>query len=115
MKAFLKKLELKTFKTTDGKQFKKLEFTCDVEINDKGDIRTCKGSYSEDYARKYFAYCGTTTKEAIGREVNVTLSKRNYTAQNGEIRTLTYIKFMNFLDEKGNVIIIPKADSDLDF
>lgn len=115
MKAILKKIELKTCETKDGKKFKKVEFICDVQVNDKGDVKTVKGSYSEEYARKYFTYCGVKTKEIIGKEVDVTLFKRNYVASDGDTRTITYIKFLNLLDENGNKIYLPKDNDDLDF
>lgn len=110
------KIELKTYNTKDGKKFKKVEFTCDVKINDKGDIRTVRGSYSEDFARKYFEFCGVKTKDAIGTEVDVTLAKRTYKADDGDERTISYIKFLNLLDDEGKKIIMPKEGSEaLDF
>ena len=71
MKATLKKIELKELKTKDGKKFNKVEFTCDVKIDDKGTIKTLKGNYSEDYAKHYFKYCGVLTKDLMGKEVDV--------------------------------------------
>ena len=117
MKGKLKKIELKTFKTKDGKKsFNKVEFTCDVTIDDKGTIKTLKGSYSEDFARKYFAYCGIKTKDLIGKEVECIVSKRAYENDKGEERVVNFIRFLNVLDADGNAIIMPKENADdLDF
>lgn len=117
MKGKLKKIELKEFKTKDGKKtFKKVEFTCDVFIDDKGTIKTLKGSYSEDFARKYFAYCGIKTKDLIGKEVECIVSKRAYENDKGEERVVNFIRFLNVLDADGNEIIMPKENADdLDF
>lgn len=115
MKAKLIKIEKKELKTKDGKnKFNVIEFTCDVKINDKGDIKTYKGSYGEEFARKYFAYCNVKTKDLIGKTVDVSTAKRSY-EYNGETRTVTYIKFLNVLDEDGQVIRMPKEDTPLDF
>lgn len=117
MKGKLKKIELKSFKTKDGKKsFNKVEFTCDVAIDDKGTIKTLKGSYSEDFARKYFAYCGIKTKDLIGKEVECIVSKRAYENDKGEERVVNFIRFLNVLDADGNAIIMPKENvDDLDF
>lgn len=116
MKATLKKIELKELKTKDGKKFNKVEFTCDVKIDDKGTIKTLKGNYSEDYAKRYFKYCGVLTKDLIGKEVDVILAKRVYSNDKGEERTITFIRFLNVLDAEGNAIIMPKeSQKELDF
>ena len=116
MKAKLIKIEKKELKTKAGAKFSKIEFTCDVKINDKGDVKTYKGSYSEDYARRYFAYCKVTTKDLIGKEVDVSLAKRTYEHE-GESRYVNYIKWLNVLDKDGNIIKMPSENSttDLDF
>lgn len=117
MKGILKSVELKEYTNKDkGNKFKKLNFVVDCE-KDKGEIITLKGSYSEDYARKYFGYCNLKTKDAIGKQVDVVTARKKVTFDDGE-KTWTYIKFMNFLDDKGEPIIIPKDDADakeLDF
>ena len=117
MKGKLKKIELKEFKTKDGKKtFKKVEFTCDVFIDDKGIIKTLKGSYSEDFARRYFAFCGVKSKDLIGKDVECVISKRAYENDKGEERAVNFIRFLNVLDHEGNPIIMPKDDiEDLDF
>ncbi len=116
MRGKLKKIELREFKTKDGKKtFRKVEFTCDVKIDSKGNIKTLKGSYSEDYARKYFAYCGVLTKDLVGKEVECITAKRSYENDKGEERTVEFIRFLNCLDESGNEIIMPKDSVELDF
>lgn len=116
MKGTLKKIELKTYSTKDKRSFSKVEFTCDVQIDEKGNIKTLKGSYSEDFARKYFAYCKVETKDLIGKQVDCILSKRAYENDKGEERIVTFIRFMNVLDKDGKPIIMPKVDQEtLDF
>jgi hypothetical protein len=65
---------------------------------------------SEDYARRYFAFCKTTTAETIGKTVNVVLAKRQY-EKDGEKRTIEYVKYLNLLDENGNPIIMVNSDA----
>lgn len=116
MKAKLKKIERKEYKTKDGKQkFSKIEFTCDVQVDAKGTVKTLKGSYSEEFARKYFEYCNVKTKDLIGETVEVVLAKRSYSNEKGEDRTVTFIKFLNVLKD-GKPVIMPKAEGEeLDF
>lgn len=111
MIGIIKKFELKQFETQDGKKFKKLVATIDVKLNDSGDIKTVKGSLSEEYARKYFNYCGVTTKDLVGQNVDVTLAKRAYTDDEGNERQVTYAKFINVLNDEGHAIIMPKDDA----
>ena len=116
MEAILKKIELKEIKTKDNKKFKKIEFTCDVKLNDKGDIKTLKGDMGEEYARKYFSYCGKKTKEVIGEKVEVTTAKRAYSDANGNERVYNYIKYLKLLDNEGKPIYLPKEDAEeIDF
>lgn len=117
MKAILKKVEVKEYKGEKSK-FKKFVFTCDVEVNSKGEIRTLKGSYNYDFAKRYFEYCGVKTKDAIGKEVSVSIGKRAFEDSEGNNRVYTYIKYMNLLDNNGEAIIMKKEDDDnseLDF
>lgn len=117
MKGILKKVELKEFKTEDGRKFKKVIFVCDC-IDDKNEVRTLKGSYSEDFAKKYFAYCNVKTKDLIGKTVGVVCAKKTFESEDGETRIYNYIKFLNVLDEEGKEIIMPKDgedNSDLNF
>ena len=116
MKGILKEIKKVECKAKNGSKFTKIEFICDVKVNDKGDVKTLRGSYGEDFARKYFAFCNVKTKDLVGKEVGCTLSKRQY-ENNGERRIISYIKYLNILDKEGNAILIPKEDSgeDLDF
>lgn len=112
----LRKIEKKEFKTKENKKFTKILFECDLKINDKGDIKTLRGSYSEDFAKKYFAYCNVKTKDLIGKEVECITAKRTYINADGVERTINYIKFMNVLDSEGKPIIMHNDDSEeLDF
>lgn len=115
MEAVLRNVSLNTYEIkkgeNKGKKFKKLDFTVDVLVDaKKGEIKTRTGSMSEDYAKRYFAYCGTTTQKAIGKTVDVILAKRQY-EKDGEKRTFEYVKFLNLLNESGEPIIMPKADA----
>lgn len=115
MEGILKEIKRVECKTKDGKKFNMVEFKCDVKMNDKGDIKTLKGSYGEEFAKKYFTYCGTLTKDLIGKKVEVTLAKRSY-EKDGESRTVNYIKYLNVIGEDGKAIYLPKEESeDLDF
>ena len=111
MIGIIKKFELKQFEKKDGKKFKKLVATIDIKLNERGDIKTVKGSLSEDYARKYFKYCGVTTKDLVGKNVDVTLAKRAYTDDEGNERQVTYAKFINVLNDEVHAIIMPKDDA----
>lgn len=115
MKGIVKKIELKECQTKDKKnKFRVLEFTCDVTLNDKGEIKTLRGSWGEEYAKKYLAYLGMKSKELIGKEVDCTIAKRQYEKE-GETRTINFIKYMNLIDKDGNPIYLPKEEEDLDF
>lgn len=115
MKGIVKKIELKECQTKDKKnKFKVLEFTCDITMNDKGEIKTLRGSWGEEYARKYLAYCEMKSKELIGKEVDCTIAKRQYEVE-GETRTINFIKYMNIIDKNGDSIYLPKDDEEIDF
>ena len=116
MKAILREVKLVECKNSTGAKFRLVEFKADVKINDKGDIKTLKGSYGEEFAKKYFTYCGVKTKDLIGKEVEVVVAKRSY-ERDGETRVVSYIKYLNVLDKEGNPIYLPKdnEDSELDF
>lgn len=109
MKGILKKVDLKKYTTKDGRNFNKFEFEVEVELPN-GDVRTRKGSYSEDFAKKYFNFCKVKTKDLIGKEVGVTLAKRTYEA-NGEKRTYEYIKWLNILDKDGQPVFMPSENA----
>ena len=117
MKGIIKKIEKKDYKTSQGKSFSKIVITCDVEVNDIGDIKTLKATYSPDFAKKYFEYCKISSKQAINKDVNVVVAKKNYEDNNGNSKTYSYIKFLNFLDEDGEPIIMlsDKKEEDIGF
>ena len=102
----VKKIEMLELKTHEGKKFKKVEFVCDV-TDAKGYVKTLKGSYGEEYARRYFKYCEIETKDLIGKKVGVVLAKRSY-EKDGEQHIVQFIRFMNVLDKDGNAIIMPR-------
>ena len=115
MKGILRKIEKKEFKTREGKKFAKIEFTCDVIVDDKGTIKTRRGSYSEEFARKYFKFCGVETKDVIGQDVECVLAKRAYTDGEGNERIVEFIRFLNLLDKDGKAIVMPKEENSIDF
>lgn len=112
MKGKIKKIEVKEVVAKETKnKFTIVEFTCDVIINDKGELKTARGSWGADYAKKYLEYCGgLKLKELLNKDVDCTLSKRVYTNANGEERVATFIKYMNLLDDSGEKIVMPKED-----
>lgn len=116
MKATIKKIAQKNIKTQTGKQFTKFVIECDVQVNDKGEIRTYRSEMSMDYAKRYFNFCGVSSKDLIGKECEVTLRKRAYTANDGTPRTITEIKYLNLLNDEGCPIIMPsEGDAKADF
>lgn len=117
MKGTVKKFEVRECTTRDKKKFKVIDFTVDVLVDEeKRLIKTLKGTMSEEYARKYFAHCGVKTKDLIGANVEVVVSKRQYDNANGETRTIQFIKYLNVLDIDGNAIILNEHKSNaLDF
>lgn len=116
MKGILKGIKRIECKTKKGDKFSLIEFKCDVVINDKGDVKTLKGSYGEEFARKYFTYCGTKTKDLIGKPVDCVIAKKNIEKDDGTTLTISYIKYINVLDEEGKPIYLPKEDNtEVDF
>lgn len=114
MRGILKKVELREFKTSEGKKFKKFLFEVDCTVKDN-EVKTLKGSYSEEFARKYFEFCGVKTKELIGKEVEVVTAKKSIIKEDQRI-TYTYIKFINVLNEAGEAIYLPREnEGELDF
>ena len=116
MKAVLKKIAKRDCKTKKGTKFSVIDYTCDVEYS-SGEVKTLRGSMSIDYAKKYFDYCRVSSKDAINKDVEVVVAKRKYTDSNENERTINFIKYMNFIDENGNKIIMKsdEKEEDLDF
>lgn len=116
MNATITKILKKDCTTSDGKKFSVLDITCNVLWDEeRGEIKQLKSSMSLDYAKKYFEYCHITTKDAIGKKVNVIVSKKEFTKKDGTNRIYTFIKYLNFLDENNNPIIMPKEESNIGF
>lgn len=118
MKGILKSVELKEFEAKDTKKkFKKLVFKVDVLMNDKDkSVKTYTGSYGEQFARDYFAFCNVKTKDLIGKEVGVVLAKKQMTTAEGETRVIQYVKYLNVLDAEGKEIVYNKdTKQELDF
>lgn len=115
MKGILKKVELKEYKTQEGKKFKKVEFEVDVIIKD-GMVKTLKGNYSETFARDYFSKAETKLKDLVGKEVGVVIAKKNFTGNDGLQHIYEYVKFINVLDKDGNPIVFKnETNEDIDF
>lgn len=110
MKATIKKIGIKHITTKTGVKFDKIVIDCDVVMNDKNEVRTYTAEMSCDYAKRYFNYCGVSSKEAIGRPCDVTLRKREYTKSDGTTGVWTDIKWFNLLDSEGNAIILRKQE-----
>lgn len=114
MKGILKRFELKKCETKAFGVIEKLVYECDVKQSD-GDVKRYKGEMWLESARKYFEFAGRTTKTALGEEVEVILARKEY-EKDGESRTYTYIKYLNFLDKNGEPIIMRKNKvTELDF
>ena len=116
MKAILKRVEIKECKAKNGVKFDILKFEVQV-INDNKEVKVYKGSMGVDYAKKYAAYCNTKFSEQVGNNVEVTLVQEEYEVkETNEKRIATRVKYLNFLDEKGNKIILPSDNTKtLDF
>lgn len=114
MKGIIKKIEKREFKTKEGKKFCKIITTCDI-IDEKGLVRTLKNDMNEEYAKRYYEFCGLTTRDAIGKEVECVIWKKTYRKED-ETRYYSFIKYLNFLDEKGAPKIMRGEDNlELDF
>lgn len=115
MRGIIKGFKIRKVETKDGKSFEMLDYTADIVINDKGEIKTLKGSMSVEYARKYFAYCGVKTADLVNKEVAVTLAKRKYENADGEERTVNFIKYLNVLNDEGEPIYMNKDTDTINF
>lgn len=104
-----------------GNKFEKLEFTCDV-IDSKNRVKTLKGSYGIEFAKKYSDFVESRTgkriKDYLNQEVEVVLSKRSFVSKDGNLSIYEFIQFLNILDENGTPIklerIRPEGSSVLD-
>lgn len=116
MKGILKRVEIKTCKAKSGVKFDVLKFEVQV-VNDNHEVKLYKGSMGVDYAKRYAEYCGVKFMEQVGNTVEISIVQEEYTnKETNEKRIGTRIKYMNFLDEKGNKIILPSENTKtLDF
>lgn len=115
MRATIVGYALKTRTTHDGKKFKVLEIRCECK-NQYDDVTSYRGTFSVDYMKKYFDYCGRTTDETIGCPCEISIAKREFETDEGEIRRYTCIRFFNLVDADGKPIIMKKSDNeDVDF
>lgn len=117
MKAIIRRVYKKTVTGKDGRQFDRICIDCNVIMNEKGDTLSRTAEMSVDYALKYFAHCGLTSKDLPGKVCDVTLMKRTFEDAQGQTRTFQSIKYLNMLDENGERIILNRADpkNDLGF
>lgn len=117
MRAVIRKIYMKNVQTATGKKFDKVCIECDVIDEETKYVRTRTAEMSPEYATKYFNYCGISSKDAIGMEVNVELQKRIFNGADGQLKTFTSIKYLNFIDSEGKPIIMAKKGrkSDLPF
>lgn len=116
MNGTITKILKKECTTSDGKKFSVLDISCNVLWNEEsGEIKQLKSSMSLDYAKKYFEYCHMSTKDAIGKKVNVIVSKKEITKKDGTVGIYTFIKYLNFLDENDKPIIMPKEENNIGF
>lgn len=119
MKAIIKSLKLNQYEAkkgdNKGKKFKKFDFVAQVTTDEsKGYVKDIKGSFSEDYGRRYFKFCGfKTVSEVIGKPCEVTTQKRRWSDSDGNERTVNEVRYLHLLDENGRPIYL-KEDNDDD-
>jgi len=116
MKGIFRKVEKKDFEIKKGdkkgQKFSKIEFTVDC-IDAKGRVETLQGSYSMDFAKKYFAHVATIHEgkkmaDFLGQEVEVVTEKKSYEKKdNAGTGVYKYVKYMNILDAEGKAIKLP--------
>lgn len=106
MRAILKSINYDYRKDKDGNRERIVVFKCDFK--DGETTKSLWGRYSEKFARDYFGYCGITTKELVGKEVDCIVG--TYTDKEGKEKE--FIKFLNVLDKNDKPIVMPK---ELDF
>lgn len=92
-----------------GQKFTKVRIEADVVTDEqKGIVHTYHADLGLDYAKRYFQYCGYSSQSAVGQTVDVVLQKRAYVGKDGQQHTTTEIRWLNFIDDAGNPIIMPK-------
>lgn len=106
MKAIIRNVSKKTISTRTGTKFDKIVILCDV-VNDKTkEVKQYKSEMSVDYAKRYFKFCGLSSKDLPGKECDATLRRRQFTTKEGNEAYVTEIKYLNVLDEHGEPIIM---------
>lgn len=115
MKGIVRKISKVTRNKKDGKTFNQIVITVDVVIDEeKKTIKTRSAYLGEEYAKKYAKYCNLSSEDMIGKEVFVVLEKRMY-EKDGVEKITEFIKYLNFIDENGQPIIMKKDDSNIGF
>lgn len=116
MKGIIRKIDLVTRNKKNGGKFNQVVMTVDVITDEeKGIVKTRLAYLSEEYAKKYASFVGLSSKDMIGKNVSVSLEKRIY-EKDGVEKVSETIKYINFLDENNQPIIMPKdGDNKLDF
>lgn len=121
MKAIIKSLSLETFEAkkgdNKGKKFKKFVGKATVRIDEKGIIKDMRFSFSEDYGRRYFKYCGySKISDLIGKECEVSTIKREWEDSEGNKRIVNEINYLHMLGKDDKPIYLPKdEDTDVAF
>ena len=114
MEGIIRKINSVERNKKSGEKFKQIVFTVDVITNEeKGTIKTRSAYFNEQYIKDYASYCKLSSSEMIGKTVNVILEKKMY-EKDGVKKISETIKFLNFLDENGNAIIMKKDDTQND-
>ncbi|MFI3297341.1 MAG: hypothetical protein R3Y59_06900 [bacterium] len=98
MKATIKTIEKKIVNTKNG-EIEKADVTFAVDI---------KGSFFVDFLRKLCADNNITSAELLNREVAVSLDSTVYTNDEGKDFNYFFVKYINLLDDNGNVIFNKK-------
>ena len=112
MKGIVRKINLVTRNKKNGGTFKQVVMTVDVVVNEeKGTIKTRSAYFNEQYIKDYAQHCGLTSSEMIGKTVNVVLEKKMY-EKDGVEKISETIKYLNFLDNNGQPIIMKKNDEE---
>lgn len=115
MKGIVRKISKVTRNKKDGETFNQIVITVDVIVDEeKKTLKTRSAYLSEKYAKEYAEYCKLSSKDMIGKEVSVFLEKKMY-EKDGVEKTTETIKYLNFLDEKGQPIIMKKDDNNIGF
>lgn len=107
---------LKEYPTSKGTSFKKIIIEVDIILDKEEYDKTGKSSLKNknyqgnpDFTKEYFEQIGLTSETCIGKLVQVTLQKETFKNQDNERINTLMIKFLNFLDENGNVIMSNKV------